>query len=881
MVNLFHIPKAIQDDFEKQYHSWKNNPKENKQPQFQVAKLHFPLQLVMGKTGLQNYGGLYSTPLTKEQADTLQCYPDRDLTRDGVMIYDHNLGDGQSKNMQKKHKGNKQMRVAPCASLRQVTDFAATLQNGASISRTDISTIRKATFQAAVDRQLLDEFEESENRTPEEWRRILSRKDVELTNRDTEIANLQMEKESLIQQLEQARYASDEAKIATDKYRKKSKRAQSQYEAAVEEIKDGEDKTIKQFKQLLAESGGLSRLTIFNDRWHENHPTAAKLLWGYNNWEETKLYVDAFFEGEVDVADDPIHEITFLKDGTMKLPNLSPFEQCMLCRLYFHCFSQQQLIGLCFARHRTRIGQILKVWAPKWANIGDDLSHLDITADYLSKEVPNKNLELNRGKAVYPDGKDWHMGTKRNDTAVAKSTYSSKNDEDAFRSVCMSTATGLVFEPSPAFAGRAGERQIIRYMSSLGPLNANTEDWEDVALYDPWIPSKDDKFYTALDDALKPDEFDDILKEIMEKSPTLINGALDDGVLLTCSPNALLDGGMSFAEAESDNESDLDDQDDDDDGENQPRRGRDIFCLNDAFKSFDNMVACYEVDKDQRENGKRKRAPILTVETLKEQADKKLREGPNKSGKRKLRQLEVHQRLHLLYESGCLRKTALSFFLLATESDRLKLLSWMGSSYADNIPKPNLEDLPKIPLRYAKIPADYIVGADKGFTDIKWDMPNLNEEETPVKLQNSKTHRLSTEQIISEVPLTSCRATCETVFDRVQEEGIMHEKVPYWIIPYIPHGHAVAFGHANLFKPLRLPGKNSIVGDDYWDNKTEYTRIEQPTQPHVDVEVCMNRTCNRCQRGGINRICRTCKKFYCITCHDFENCSSDPNNPYI
>jgi len=148
-------------------------------------------------------------------------------------------------------------------------------------------------------------------------------------------------------------------------------------------------------------------------------------------------------------------------------------------------------------------------------------------------------------------------------------------------------------------------------------------------------------------------------------------------------------------------------------------------------------------------------------------------------------------------------------------------------------------------------------------------------------LQNSKTHRLSTEQIISEVPLTSCRATCETVFDRVQEEGIMHEKVPYWIIPYIPHGHAVAFGHANLFKPLRLPGKNSIVGDDYWDNKTEYTRIEQPTQPHVDVEVCMNRTCNRCQRGGINRICRTCKKFYCITCHDFENCSSDPNNPYI
>ena len=40
----------------------------------------------MGKAGLQNYGGLYSTHLTKEQADTLQCYPDRDLIKDGAPL---------------------------------------------------------------------------------------------------------------------------------------------------------------------------------------------------------------------------------------------------------------------------------------------------------------------------------------------------------------------------------------------------------------------------------------------------------------------------------------------------------------------------------------------------------------------------------------------------------------------------------------------------------------------------------------------------------------------------------------------------------------------------------------------------------------------------
>lgn len=625
MVNLFHIPKATRDEFEMQMRLWKNDPKEYKQLQFQVAKLHFPLQLVMGKKDVQKYDKVYSTPLTKEQADTLQCYGDRDLVYDGIMIYDPTLGDGQSLNMRTRHHGKKQIRVAPCASLRQVTDIAATLQNEGPIARTNMSTIR--------------EVEESENKSPEEWRKIESCKDVEITNRDTEIANLKMENKALLQQLEQAIYALDDAKTSYHKYRKKGQRAQSLYTTAaikIQIMKDEDSITMKQFKQLLADSGGLSRLTIFNDRWHENHPTAAKLLWGYCCWEETKLYVDAFFDGEVDVVDDPIHEIRFLKDGTMKLPNLSPFEQCMLCRLYFHCFSQHQLIGLCFAHHRTRIGQILKVWAPKWANIGDDLSHLDITADYLFKELPTKNLEMGRLKQVYPDGKDWHMWSKRNDTAIAKSTYSSKNDEDAFRSVCMSTAAGAVFEPSPAFGGRAGERQIIRYMSSLGPVNAKTEDWEDVVIYDPWIPAVDDTFYTALDDALLPDEFDDILHEIMEKSPMLVNGALDDGVLLTCSPNILLDGSVSFAEAESDNESDWDNQDVGIDDRKGPCRRRDLYCVNDAFKSFDNMVACYEVDKDQPENGKRKRAPILTVETLKEQADKKLRGCPNRSGKRKL-----------------------------------------------------------------------------------------------------------------------------------------------------------------------------------------------------------------------------------------------------
>eukprot|EP00956_Cyclotella_meneghiniana_P010350 scaffold14323_cov65-Cyclotella_meneghiniana.AAC.9 len=53
--------------------------------------------------------------------------------------------------------------------------------------------------------------------------------------------------------------------------------------------------------------------------------------------------------------------------------------------------------------------------------------------------------------------------------------------------------------------------------------------------------------------------------------------------------------------------------------------------------------------------------------------------------------------------------------------------------------------------------------------------------------------------------------------------------------PYLPIQLDVFRNY--LFTPLRLSGKNSIVGDDYWDNKKEYTGIEQPTQPQVDVSL--------------------------------------------
>ncbi|KAL7528716.1 hypothetical protein ACHAXR_002591, partial [Thalassiosira sp. AJA248-18] len=355
------------------------------------------------------------------------------------------------------------------------------------------------------------------------------------------------EKEDQLKQKEDSNLKL-QGSVAT--HRKRARRRQSsleddgsQDEESSEHWRDYElskSKVIcQQFETLISKSGGISRLTIFNDKWHDNHKDAARLLWGYNSWAEAKLYVDAYFPSEVDVVDDPFNQIQQKKDGDMIIPTyLSPFEKCMVCRMFFHVFSNQQVIGLIIDRHRTSIGKIVKEWAPKWANVGMDLSCLDITSDYLFKEVPNRNMDLGKPKLVYVDGKDWLISLKGNDNAVAKCTYSSKTEKDSARCLTFSTASGLVFEWSPLFGGRAGERKIVEFMGSLGPQNAPIADWEDVATKNP-ISSDDDAFWTALTDIMTADEFDDVLKKIEDGDPLVVNGIVDDGVLETGQPTGL------------------------------------------------------------------------------------------------------------------------------------------------------------------------------------------------------------------------------------------------------------------------------------------------------------------------------------------------------
>ena len=528
-------------------------------------------------------------------------------------------------------------------------------------------------------------------------------------------------------------------------------------------------------------------------------------------------------------------------------------------------------------RARTIVGKIIKQWAPRWANVGLDLSILDITDDYLEKEVPDKNVDLGKPRLVFlVDGKDYLCAPKRSDTTIEKAQFSSKNEKTAARDLTLSTPAGLVFEESPLFCGRAGERQIIEWMGSLGPTTAPIHEWKDVAINDPWTKG-DDIFWTALSDAMSAKEVEEALQE--DTSGLLPDGLLDDGIPITGQPTGLSKEGLGDVTNASDEESD-------DDtaavclNKDKDESARNIFGISDALSGYLTIVKHNIVDKSQRDIGANKRPPILTQEILKMQNDRALINDPNQSGKRKLCQLERHQRLHILYELGELEKCLLSYFLLETEPDRLKLLRWMGSNLAENIVMPDLKDIKEIALRLVKIPERYGVGADKGFTGIEKFLPNCNDADTPPGVVNSKKERLSKDQIEAEIPITTVRGGSETVFKRIVNEDALREKIPYYLIQWLPHVHALAHGEANLCKPFRYPGRNSSVGADYWDNKIDYARTSRTTTQSYYIGTSRKRMCSKCKTGGIVEICSSCKKWYHGRCHDFESCNGIVN-PYI
>ena len=67
--------------------------------------------------------------------------------------------------------------------------------------------------------------------------------------------------------------------------------------AAHEEAKRKEEEESRRiYKEASELYGGLSRANLLSDEWHAEHTEAAKHLFGFKTWYETRAYVWALFD---------------------------------------------------------------------------------------------------------------------------------------------------------------------------------------------------------------------------------------------------------------------------------------------------------------------------------------------------------------------------------------------------------------------------------------------------------------------------------------------------------------------------------------------------------------------------------------------------------
>eukprot|EP00956_Cyclotella_meneghiniana_P021229 scaffold38305_cov62-Cyclotella_meneghiniana.AAC.5 len=398
-IGFLGVEKCIIDEL-KQKHEAYSEDQSKPIPVISVSKFHFPLDLVELKRG-------WTQPLTSEDIEQLESYTKRSPppNMDTKIKYNPTLGKGQSERSKKKYKETKLYRAVPFVPVNDVISIVVGIQNNSdnttkpTRNRLDMDVIRST----AEELRLREEKEmaeyEWESRDVDDWREYDIKQASAMKSKEDENEALKDEIRSLKRILETREdemrdlnnmyeSANSQRRQHIQKKRKQVERAKSSCEAEVTEsaLNEADKKLCEAMRVLFSNDGGLSRLTLFNDEWHQNHPDAARQLWGYHSWEETKLYVAAYFP-DLETGYDPSKHVKLSKDSlSFELPNITPFEACLIIRMFFHRFSHQQVVGLLINRDRSRVGQMLRDWAPRWANVGMDLSILDITADYLRKD---------------------------------------------------------------------------------------------------------------------------------------------------------------------------------------------------------------------------------------------------------------------------------------------------------------------------------------------------------------------------------------------------------------------------------------------------------------------------------------------------------------
>ena len=421
----------------------------------------------------------------------------------------------------------------------------------------------------------------------------------------------------------------------------------------------------------------------------------------------------------------------------------------------------------------------------------------------MDEEEPDRSAIVGVTKVVNVDGTDTKVEKCRGDHTAAALGYGSKNQEIGARSLNWCTATSLSFEHTNEYLARVSEKALYEHHGSLGKRKAPVKDWKGIA---EGLSKKQKicKLETAVDYMFDYHDIEETFDTIkaLKIDEKLVAGAVDDGVLLTATL-AEVEEMPGVKAKQSTLPPTLTEQR--------------IPTVDD----IDNWAIEREAIKTVQKTST-KIAPLIELETIKQQNKLALEGGVNSSGVEKLAQYETHERLHRAYEEKKLKRTILAYFLYATKEDRWKLLKWMGSDMAPpSVPMPSEDDLPVIWLRLAKIPAEYEILGDKGFYKGDRMNPFVNHIRTPWKLSDKKVqqYRRSAGMIIEDRETSDTRVVVEDDYERYRNERILKGTVPYWVLAMLPYAHE--WGHAmmNLAEPMRRPGKNSAVANirGYWD----------------------------------------------------------------
>jgi serine/threonine protein kinase len=129
--------------------------------------------------------------------------------------------------------------------------------------------------------------------------------------------------------------------------------------------------------------------------------------------------------------------------------NISEFEQALITKMRFHRkVTVEHLAGI-YGVHYTSISRYITKWAPRWGDIGLDLSILHLTPEYLKKSCPKEFRDSGmQNVAALVDGKVFKTEDCRKNSAIKRAMYSDKVHHPGVLKHTWTTPSGLTFDHS-------------------------------------------------------------------------------------------------------------------------------------------------------------------------------------------------------------------------------------------------------------------------------------------------------------------------------------------------------------------------------------------------------------------------------------------------